>query len=104
LSEEGEVLRAWFSEDAGDGNGVAVDPWDNILVAGGLSIDGSTDLWFAKLDEGPEILWKNTASGDALGNDVALGIAVGSDGTVAVAGKIIENSGGANAWIGSFAP
>jgi uncharacterized delta-60 repeat protein len=68
---------------------VAVDPADNILVAGDSDVmPASSDLWVAKLDPQGNESWSRTFDGPGAADDGARGVATDSAGNVAFTGFV----------------
>jgi uncharacterized delta-60 repeat protein len=66
---------------------VAIDPQDNILVAGDVDVmPSSSDVYVAKLDPQGNELWSRTFDGPDAGDDGGRGVASDSAGNVVVTG------------------
>lgn len=68
---------------------VAIDPTDNILLAGDVdTAPSSSDLWVAKLDPDGAPLWSATFDGPDGGDDGARGVATDTAGNVVITGFV----------------
>jgi hypothetical protein len=95
----------WAHSAGGTGNvagyGVAADGSGNVMVTGSLegsamfsgktvTSAGGRDVFVAKYSAGATLLWAQAAGGS--GNDVGLGVAVGSSGQLAVTGYFVGDA------------
>jgi Beta-propeller repeat len=88
---------------AGKGNAIAVDGSGNIYVAGQLSETGQgLNIFVEKLNSSLVLQSSASFNGATNGIDVGNGIALGSDGSVYVTGKIINSASNDDIWLGKF--
>jgi len=84
---------------------VAVDPADNILVAGDSDVTpSSSDLWVAKLDPQGGEIWSRTFDGPGAADDGARGVACDSLGNVAVTGFVRIDTADIDIWVAELDP
>lgn len=84
---------------------VAVDPADNILVAGDSDVmAAASDLWVAKLDPQGNEQWSRTIDGPGAADDGARGVASDSLGNVAVTGFVRIDTADIDIFVGQLDP
>jgi uncharacterized delta-60 repeat protein len=84
---------------------VAVDPADDILVAGESDVmPSSSDLWVAKLDPQGAEIWSRTFDGPGAADDGARGVASDSTGNVAVTGFVRIDTADIDIWVAQLDP
>ncbi|MBI4802079.1 MAG: carboxypeptidase regulatory-like domain-containing protein [Elusimicrobia bacterium] len=101
--------RTYNSPSNGDDEayGVVVDNIGNIVVAGSedrYDLSQGNNIWVGKYDANGNTLW--TRSYNAPTNDHDYGWAVATDnfGAVYVSGRVYDNVGGGNLWVGKYGP
>jgi len=99
----------WEDTHGGDANlaesgqGIAVDPDNNVLVAGYVINDlENPDIFVRKYDPDGTELWTQIVDGDAAGDDRAYGIASDADGNVWVVGDNYVADNDLDMWIAKF--
>lgn len=92
--------------DRGDvGYGVAVDADGNVVVVASEYIAGSVDnMWVRKYAANGDELWTSWYRGPASGVDAARGVAIDSDGNIAVAGYESTDAQDRNTWVRKYLP
>lgn len=96
--------------DAGAGDselvsGIAVDGRGHILVAGAVHTDDEDwDIWVAAYDPAGDVQWQTVVTGEAGGEDQAVGVAAMPDGGPVVAGYVMLEDGTTDAWVRRFDP
>lgn len=96
--------------DAGAGDselvsGIAIDDRGYILAAGAVHTEAENwDIWVAAYDPGGTMQWQTTVTGEAGGEDQAVGVAAMPDGGPVVAGYVMFEDGTTDAWVRRFDP
>jgi uncharacterized delta-60 repeat protein len=84
---------------------VAVDPADNILVAGESDVmPAASDVWVMKLDPQGGELWSRLFDGPSAADDGARGVACDSAGNVAVTGFVRIDTADIDIWVAQLDP
>lgn len=107
-SPNGDLLWAQIHDGGGNdvASAVAVDPDGSAVVGGGTSDpESGFDAWLRKYDPEGAVLWTRTSTSPGADEDFISGVAIGSDGEIAVAGQESDdiwvrlyNSQGAAQW------
>jgi cysteine-rich repeat protein len=85
------------------GQGIAVDPNDDVVVAGFVSHgDFNRDVWLRKYDPDGAELWTETWDNGNQGEDAGFGLAVAPDGSIAVTGMTPIIATNQDVWLGRF--
>ena len=106
--EDDGALRWTADEDPGGSahalaSGVAVDAMGRIAVAGAVySADEGWDIWVAVYDPGGALQWERIVAGEAGREDQGVGVAVGEDGELVVAGYVMLHDGTTDAWVRGY--
>jgi hypothetical protein len=95
----------------GYGSGIALDPQDNIVVAGAMTgPQGTTDAYLAKIAVGSTavadgtVLWARTIDGGEQDDDLFTGVLVDPSGNLWATGGVDRPTGAfLNIWIAEFA-
>jgi hypothetical protein len=90
-------------------NGIAVDPFDNIIAAGMYMVprDGrmvSDHAWVRKLDPSGNGIWLHTYKGATDRDDAAFAVAGDSAGNIIVAGATSVACEAVNTWVRKYDP